>query len=233
MRYQFQQTPKFWLILTIFLLLSVGVKAQVGMGVSGGMNLNQLKSPGLHMGLNSGVFITMDFSFLNLRTGISYNQLGGGREYYTHTPEFGNIESQTYINRQLVFHNMEIPTYLNFTMSGLKYASVKPRISIGFAYGYNISAIERYDMRFMFKDGLYAQVNNRTENIRGDMVPHHFDALGGFGLDFKLDNDRKAFVEIIYRHGLNQQNNVGLGRIGNIGDIYTNTVMFNLGITIF
>jgi opacity protein-like surface antigen len=232
MTYLLKRIIKLTCVLTL-LLFSAGTFAQIHVGVSGGVNLNQIQSPGMHTGFNLGGFASMDFSFLNVRAGLSYSQLGGGREAYSHSPGFGTVANQTYINRQLVFHNVEVPIYLNVTMPGLKEAAIKPRVTLGFVYGFNVSAIERYDIRFNFDDGLYAQVDNRKENVRGDMVPHHFDALVGFGFDFQLENERKVYFEVVYRQGLNQQNNVGFGRIGNIGKIYTNTVMFNLGITFF
>jgi hypothetical protein len=232
MKHLLRQTIKLGLVLAIS-LLSTSLFAQVGVGISGGMNLNQLRSPGMHMGVNAGGFVSTDISFLNVRAGISYNQLGGGREAYSFSPGFGNVSSQTYINRQLVFHNVEVPIYLNVSMPGMEEAAVKPRITVGFAYGFNFSAIEHNDIRFLFNDNTYAVFDGRKENVRGDMVPHHFDALLGFGFDFQLENDRKAFFEVVYRHGFNQQNNVGFGRIGTVGDIYTNTIQLNFGMTLF
>lgn len=223
-------TIKLSLILS-FLLVGYGLKAQIGLGVSGGTNINQLNSPGVYTGANIGAFASYDLLFLNARAGLSYNQLGGARPSFT--DNFNGFTAE-YIDRQVVFHNIEIPVYISVYYPGSEDAAIKPRLTVGFAYGFNMSAIEKRDYRLINNSTeAYAVYSGDKENVRGDYVNHHFDFAGGFGFDFALEDDRKGFVEIIYRQGLNQMNNVGFGRIGNVGDVYTNSIMLNFGMTIF
>jgi len=231
MKYLLKCTIKLSLILS-FLLVGYGLQAQIGLGVSGGTNINQLNSPGVYTGFNGGVFASYDILFLNARAGVSYNQLGGARPSYFDFPA-GADYSLEYINRQLVFHNVEVPIYVNVYYPGTEEASIKPRLTVGFAYGFNIATIEKRDYVLRDANNAYAVYSGDKENVRGDFVNHHFDVAGGFGFDFALEDDRKGFVEIIYRQGLNQMNNVGFGRVGNVGDVYTNSIMLNFGMTIF
>ncbi|SMG48435.1 hypothetical protein SAMN05661096_03465 [Marivirga sericea] len=232
MKYLLKCTIKLSLVLS-FLFFGYGLQAQIGLGASVGANINQLNSPGVYTGFNGGLFASYDILFLNARAGVSYNQLGGSRPSYTDAPA-GFDFSTEYINRQLVFHNVEIPIYVNVYYPGSEEAAIKPRLTVGFAYGFNVATIEKRDYRLVNRStGAYAVYSGDKENVRGDFVNHHFDIAGGFGFDFALEDDRKGFVEIMYRQGLNQMNNVGLGRIGNVGDVYTNSIMLNFGMTIF
>lgn len=236
MKYLFKCTIKLSLVLA-FLLIGYGLKAQIGLGVSAGTNINQLNSPGVYMGANIGAFASYDILFLNARAGVSYNQLGGARPNYFDQPPGLNVVTE-YVDRQVIFHNIEVPIYVNIYFPGMEEAEIKPRLTVGFAYGFNMSAIERRDLRQTFGNPVtgvdtYAVFSDDKENVRGDYVNHHFDFLGGFGVDFNLEEDRKGYLEVIYRQGLNQMNNVGFGRIGNVGDVYTNSIMLNFGMTIF
>ncbi|WP_375580734.1 hypothetical protein ABWH96_06880 [Marivirga tractuosa] len=232
MKYLLKCTIKLSLVLS-FLLVGYGLQAQIGLGASVGTNINQLNSPGVYTGFNGGVFASYDILFLNARAGVSYNQLGGARPSFTDSPQGVDFTTE-YINRQLVFHNVEVPIYVNVYYPGSEEAAIKPRLTVGFAYGFNIATVEKRDYRLTnTSNGTYAVYSGDKENVRGDFVNHHFDVAGGFGFDFALEDDRKGFVEIIYRQGLNQMNNVGFGRVGNVGDVYTNSIMLNFGMTIF
>lgn len=222
-----------YMIVFGFLLLGYNAQAQIDLGVNGGANINQLNSPGVYTGLNIGVFASYDIdsSYFGFRAGISYNQLGGGRSDYTDAPESTDFTT-TYINRQVAFGNIEAPLFANFYLT--KENQIRPRITVGAVYGYNISTTEYRDYRLVNNTtNIYSVYSGDTENVRADFNEHHFDVAAGFGIDFTIANERKAFIEVIYRQGINQMNAVNFGRVGNVGKVYTNSLMLNFGMTLF
>lgn len=237
MRLFIQKRTVLFAFLIFGLLQSYDSMAQIHVGVTGGVSVNQLNNPGSLLGYSGGAYVSYDLAFLNFRGGISYSKQGGGRPSYYYFPNppipNSNVASQEYVNRQLIFHNVEVPLYVNVYYPGTEANAIKPRITLGFAYGYNFSAIEERDIRFQFTDNTYAVYSDDRENVRGDLVPHHFDGMAGFGVDFTQEDGHNAYLEVIFRRGINQLNNVKLARMGNLGDIYKTSVSVNFGISIF
>lgn len=220
-------------IVVSFLLIGANMQAQIDLGVNGGANINQLNSPGVHTGGNVGMFATYDIedSFIGFRTGLSFNQLGGGRSNYTNMLEGGSF-STTYLDRQVVFSNIEAPLFVNVYFA--EEGSIRPRLTLGAVYGYNVATTEHRDYRITnTTTEVYSVYSGDTENVRANFNEHHLDVAAGIGIDFAMANGRKAFFEVIYRQGINQMNAVNFGRVGNVGKVYTNSLMLNFGMTLF
>ncbi|HNP17348.1 MAG TPA: outer membrane beta-barrel protein [Fulvivirga sp.] len=225
------------LAIGLFVLSSTQVWSQEDSGLQVGLmtsiNNNQFESAGSVFGFMAGGFADYNYKFLNGRIGIVYDRLGGARPDLEGLEQPLSTTSVTFTDRRVSLHNVSVPLLVSVYYPGSEDADLKPRLTAGIAYSYTIKAIEKRDIMFEFDDNTYARFSGDKEDVSGDYQQHHLTYMAGFGFDFNLSDGRKAYIEVLYKRGINEINKVELARRGNLGDIYTNTISIGFGTTIF
>ncbi|MEQ9423610.1 MAG: outer membrane beta-barrel protein [Cyclobacteriaceae bacterium] len=213
-----------------------GSASTIKLGLKTGVNFNSFIQPGMTVGPNFGATARFSLPFTDIfdaQVELFYNSQGGGREDLSRTVE-GAISQLTYINRAVVFHNLELPVILNFGLPELNGERMEPRFLIGLSYGYMMGAFEISDQVFTPTDPDLAAVGGgvtvNAQNVRAtaDYERHQFGFLTGIALDNKLDNGKTFTTELRYRVGLNNVNNFPF-----TGELYTQTVSLSFAYTIF
>ncbi|MCK4344299.1 MAG: outer membrane beta-barrel protein [Bacteroidales bacterium] len=198
-----------------------------------GTSLNQFSQPGTLIGFNGGFVGFLDITdFMDFEFELLYTLQGGGRAQYRRdlTEIGGNVETVTYLNRMVIFQNLEIPLSLRFTLPALSSGDVIPRIVIGGDYAFNVAAFEVRDTYYEFTNSTSGMVTNDRENVGAEYEKHQVSIHGGFAIDFRLADGKWLNTEIRYRQGINNVNsNQDDPQLRGI--LYTNTLSFNFGVT--
>jgi hypothetical protein len=213
--------------------VSEGDDSGLQLGLMTAINNNQFESPGSVFGFMAGVYANYNIKFLNARLGIVFDQVGGARPDLEGLSVPLSTTGVTYTDRRVTMNNVSAPLLVSVYYPGSEGASINPRLTVGIAYSYTIAAVETRDIMFEFGDGTYAKYSGDKEDVGADYQEHHLTYMGGFGFDFNLNDGRKAYIEVLYKRGINEMNKVELARRGNLGDIFTNTISIGFGTTIF
>ncbi len=234
-------------VFALCLALSFGAQAQFKVGVKVGANINQFSQPGTVFGFTGGAFGKYQvLDFLDVRAEILYNQQGGARQDYYRDYSFveGNVQGIYYTNRYVNLHNLEIPLLLELHHPSFEDEIISPRLLLGFAYGFNVGAMEHHDKTYYFNANesptSQIMISDQTENVGANYQNHQWGFIAGFGIDMKAGEQTCTF-EVRYRGGINQINNFrfgvppqnGLpGTIGQEGDLYTSSLSVAFGMTL-
>ncbi|MCB0495765.1 MAG: PorT family protein [Cyclobacteriaceae bacterium] len=210
----------------------------LAIGAKIGVNLNQFSQPGTNIGTNVGGFARYQIlDFLDVQGELVYSLEGGGRQEFYRDMYIGGYDGPIsdiyYINRSIYLHNIEIPVSARLTLPELNTGSIVPKFIVGGSYSFNLAAFESNDKVIYFNDGTSGLVSNTRENVRGDYFPHNFSAHVGMALDFALTNGNVFTMEIRYRQGFNNLNQVST-IISEITDkLHSATLSINFSYRIF
>lgn len=216
-------------------------------GAKIGANISSFTQPGTTIGGNIGGFFRYNaLSFLQVQGELAYNRSGGGRHDFTRSLNGvdgfdGSISSASYMNRSIFVHSLEIPIFARLTLPELLGGAIVPRFNVGFSYGYNHGVIEERDILYTstgnnsgFVNGSDIFISNSKENVSSDYFDQNFSLLGGFAIDYKLENGQIFTTEFRYQQGLTNQNAVSVSALPIVTDrLYSQIFSINIAYTIF
>lgn len=237
---------KLCLITGTLILFSSAVHAQIMVGARLGANINQFNQPGTIFGFNGGAFARYQvMDFVSARGELTYNQQGGARSGYTrdliNTGLGETFSSVTYTNRYVNLNNLEIAAIAEITHPDFIEETVMPKLLIGLAYGYLISANESAEKTYNYNTsnpsatGLTSfTISDTHENVRSNYQHGQLGFIVGMAVDYKV-GERTFTTEVRYRKSINQLHAINnITQVpGEIGDLYTTTISLNFAMTLF
>lgn len=212
-------------------------------GAKVGINFNSFTQPGTTIGANIGGFFRYNvLDFLQAQGEVLYSLGGGGRHDFLRPfsgsifggyPIDGPINSARYLNRSVLIQSIEVPIMARLTMPELNGSLITPRLIVGCSYAYNFGAFEQRDVLYYFNDGTEILLSNREENVTSDYFKHNFSLLGGFAIDYTLDNGQVFTTEFRYQRGLTNLNEVNFGFPVTTDRLHSQTFSINILYSIF
>ena len=196
-------------------------------GIKAGTTLSQFNQSGLTMGFNGGfIFKSRINQLLDVQAELLYMMQGSSRDdyYRSYADIGGNVTGINYMNRAVSLQSAEIPILAILKLGSVE-GSIVPKVLLGASYGYCFAAFERHDKHYFFSDGTEGIIGNQIENVLSEYENHQFDAIGGFGIDFNLDNGKLFMFDIRYYYGLNDINLFKSPFVG--GALYQSTLSLN------
>jgi len=253
-----------WNLVVVALLVSAsGAFAQIIVGAKTGVNLNQFSQPGTTVGLNIGAYGTYQATpFLNVRFEPQYSQEGGARPDYSrdYSDISDNISNVHFINPSVLFHNVQIPLLLEFTLPEFSEETIRPKLILGGSYGIMIAATETATKRYEFiednggssssspsdplvdEEPAMLDVAYQRETVTDNYSRNQWSLWFGMGLDFEA-GERSYSFDIRYRQGLSNLNQLRFASPGNStgtigvpgtgGKLYSSSLSFNFAVSIF
>jgi hypothetical protein len=198
-------------------------------GLKAGTTLNQFNHAGLTIGFNGGGFAKYSLGELfDVQAELLYMTQGSSRDDYTRdlSDLGGDVTSERYINRAVVFQNIVIPVMGIYKLGSVE-GAIRPKVMAGLSAGYCAAAFERRDVIITLSDGTSGISGSDVENVGSDYQQFQFAGFAGFGVDFNLSNGKIFMYEVRYSTGLNDLNLFKTPDVG--GAIYQNTLSINLG----
>jgi hypothetical protein len=235
-----KKTVRLCLIASI-VMLSSAANAQMEVGAKLGVNINQFNQPGTIFGFNGGAFARYPvMEYVSVRAEVLYMQQGGGRSAYTRAVNGsgvdGNIGSISYNNRYVNLNNLEIPVLFEITHPDFVDESIKPKLILGAAYGFLISAKESSERTYFLNSGATTQVtfSDAHDDVRSNYEHNQIGLIAGVAIDFKI-GERTFTTEVRYRRSITQVNLINdINQVpGQFGDLYPTTLSVNFGMTLF
>lgn len=231
---------KLCLIAGTVMFLSSTANAQIEVGAKLGVNINQFSQPGTVFGFNGGAFARYPvLDFVSVRAELLYMQLGGARSAYGRDVSGvadGDISFIFYSNRYVNLNNLEIPVLAEITHPDFAEETIKPKLLLGLAYGFLLSANETSEKTYSLNSGPVNQLtfSDTRDNVRSNYEHNQFAWIVGMGLDCKI-GERTFTAEVRYRKSLTQMNLINTITTvpGQFGDLYPSTLSFNFGMTLF
>ena len=220
----------------------------ITLGAKIGASLNQFSQPGTAVGLNLGAFGKYHLlDFLDVRLELLYSTQGGGRSDYTRYSDtglfgsFGSVSSSstgsvgvasiTSVNPYITFNTIEIPLLAELGLPEFKDLNIQPKLLLGGSYSGVMSAIEHRTTRYNFNDGTAVDVAYSRETVKDNYKTAQWSLIAGMGMNYNLGK-RVFHMDIRYRQGLTQLNNQKYtGAAG--GKLYSSSLIFNFGMTLF
>ncbi len=207
-------------------------------GAKLGPSLNQFSQPGSFIGFNVGAFAKYPLlDFLHARIEVLYSLQGGKIENYVNNYDenliyFPNLSTVTHINPYVTFSTVEVPLLLELGLPELKGGAIEPKLILGGSYGFAFSAYEHYTKQFTFTDGTTVNSAYQRDNVGSHYYQHTYSLIAGMGINYHLGK-RTFSTEIRYRQGLNQLNQVNYAIPSIGGHLYSSSLTFNFGMTLF
>jgi len=237
---------KISLLVLVMSSLAASTYGQIALGVKTGLNLNQFSQPGTTVGVNVGVYGSFAVTpFFTVKLEPQYSQEGGGRPDYSrdYSAISDNVNSITFMNPSVTFHNVQVPLLLELTLPEFQDEAVKPKLILGGSYGLMVSAMEQHTKRYSFNDNTVPNTTTPTldvayqkENVIDNYARNQFSAIAGFGMEYKLANRTFSF-DIRYRQGINNLNQLRFTSPtftpGTGGNLRSSTVSFNFSMSLF
>jgi len=222
-------------------MLSSAAHAQIEVGAKLGVNINQFNQPGTIFGFNGGAFARYPvLDYLSVRAELLYMQQGGGRSSYSR--DFSGSSSDpvvsfiSYNNRYVNLNNLEIPILLEITHPDFADEAIKPKLLLGAAYGFLLTAKESSERTYFLTNG---SVNTLTfsdahDDVRSNYEHNQIGLIAGVAIDYKI-GDRTFTTEVRYRRSLTQVNLINdIDQVpGQFGNLYPTTLSINFGMTLF
>jgi hypothetical protein len=249
-----------YLVAVAMLLCTSGAFAQVIVGAKVGANLNQFSQPGTTVGVNAGAYVAYQATpFLNVRFEPHYSQEGGARPDYSrdYSDISDNIANVHFINPSVLFHNVQVPLLLEFTLPEFSEETIRPKLILGGSYGFMASAVETHTKRYEFIESsgssssldpladeppAMIDVAYQRENVTDNYARNQWSLWFGMGLDFEA-GDRSFSFDVRYRRGLNDLNNLRFASPGNStgtigtpgtgGQLFSSSLSFNFAVSVF
>jgi hypothetical protein len=209
----------------------------ISIGAKVGASFNQFTQPGTMIGFNGGAFAKYTVTnFLNARIEVLYSQQGGGRQNYFDQLipllDPANVSSVTYVNPFVVFNNVEVPLIAEFGLPELSGGTIVPKFLVGGSYAFAVSAFEHHTKHYEFNDGSSVDFGYKKENVGSTYKQNQWSMMFGIGIDYNLGK-RVFSTDIRYRQGLTQLNDFKFTGPQAGGKLYSSSLTFNFGMTIF
>ena len=222
---------------------------QITLGAKVGVSLNQFSQPGTAMGISLGAFGKYHvLDFLDARLELLYSTQGGGRSSYTRYSDDGlygsfgsagsstsgngvGVSSMTSVNPYITFNTIEIPVLAELGLPEFNGMNIQPKLILGGSYSGVMSSIEHRTQRYNFNDGTSVDVGYRRETVTDNYAKSQWAVIAGLGMNYNLGK-RVFHMEVRYRQGLTQLNQQTCTRTAG-GKLYSSSVTFNFGMTLF
>jgi hypothetical protein len=237
-----KKVVKLCLIAGTVMLVSSTAYAQIEVGAKLGVNINQFNQPGTIFGFNGGAFARYPvLDFVSVRAELLYMQQGGERSPYTRnmtgSGADGNITSISYSNRYVNLNNLEVPILAEITHPDFIAESIKPKLLLGVAYGFLLSATESSERTYFMATGATPQItfSDNHDNVRSNYEHNNVGLIAGVAIDYKI-GERTFTTEVRYRRSLTQLNLINSlsNQVpGQFGNLYSSTLSINFGMTLF
>ena len=226
-----------------------GDDSRITLGAKVGTSFNQFSQPGSFIGVNLGAFGKFKVTdFLDARLELLYSTQGGGRSDYTRVYNDGSdgstngVTSITNLNPYVTFNNFEIPLLVELGLPEFKDMAIQPKLLLGGSYSMVMGAIEHKTQRYSFPNSPDANGNAVAptivdvgyirENVTDNYKRSQWAVIAGIGVNYKLGK-RTFMMDIRYRQGLTQLNQVVYAVPGIGGKLYSSSLIFNFGMTLF
>jgi len=237
-----KKVVKLCLIASI-VVLSSAANAQIDIGAKLGVNINQFNQPGTVFGFNGGAFARYPvLDFLSVRAEVLYMQQGGARTPYTRSFSSGSsgtdgtVSSIDYSNRYVNLNNLEIPVLIEITHPDFADEAIKPKLILGVAYGFLLSAKESAERKYTFTSGPTTSLtfSDGRDDVRSNYAHNQIGLIAGVAIDYKI-GDRTFTTEVRYRRSLTQLNLLNtIDQVpGQVGNLYSTTLSINFAMTLF
>lgn len=214
------------------------VAPMLNLGVKIGPSLNQFAQPGTVIGMNIGMFGTYKVTkCFTARMELLFSTQGGGRRDYRRVdtdpndPYGGKAVNVTNINPQVIFNSIEIPVLGEFGLAESSRLMIQPKLLLGGSYSFAMSAIEHKTQRYNFYDGTFADLAYTRQNVTEYYKRSQLSVIVGAGINFNMGS-HVFNVDVRYRQGLTQLNQRLYDIPGMGGKLYSNSLIFNMGITL-
>jgi hypothetical protein len=225
-------------LLFLLFLIVYQANAQIQVGAKAGINWNSFrgnKAFDVVPGWNAGVFGRYQLlSYLAVKGEVLYFQQGANLIDYNVVP--GELDHHS---ARVTFHSAQIPVLAEFGLPSLAEEPIRPKISLGGFYAFNIYSRESYQ-NVARVEGYpsieYAGHNNATDQFKRSQ----FGLIGALGADLEIFH-QQVYLEFRYTHNLNRITVPGESTRYNLKNTFhewgsdnlkVGTLSFNVAVTI-